>query len=262
MPGFVIPSPKFRAFTAAGVPLAAGKLFSYAGGTSTPLATYSDEALLVPNANPVVLDANGEATIFIPDDTAYKFVLQNSASVQQWSVDNVKVPSTEAAPAAVVVPAGALLMYGGASAPTGYLICDGSAISRTTFAALFTAIGTTWGGGDGSTTFNIPDLRQRFPLGKAAAGTGAVLAEVGGTIDHVHTGPSHTHGVTVTRDGWGSQTNITSVAGRVQTGDGAGANFVQATADVTVTSAAGGTGNTGTANPPYAAVNFIIRTGN
>lgn len=58
------------------------------------------------------------------------------------------------------------------STRTGYLLCDGAAVSRTTYAALFAAIGTAYGVGDGSTTFNLPDLRGRFPLG---AGSGPSL---------------------------------------------------------------------------------------
>ena len=83
--------------------------------------------------------------------------------------------------------------YGGTAAPTGWLICDGTAVSRATYAALFAIVATAFGVGDGSTTFNLPDLRQRFPLGKAAAGTGSTLGGTGGDIDHTHTGPSHTH---------------------------------------------------------------------
>lgn len=92
-----------------------------------------------------------------------------------------------------LVPAGSILATGRATAPSGFLLCDGTAVSRTTYADLFTAISTAFGAGDGSTTFNLPDLRQRFPLGKAASGTGATLGGTGGAIDHVHTGPSHTH---------------------------------------------------------------------
>jgi len=77
---------------------------------------------------------------------------------------------------------GVILPYGGASPPTGFLMCDGSAISRTTYASLFSVIGTAYGVGDGSTTFNLPDLRQRFPLGKAVSGVGSVLGATGGNI--------------------------------------------------------------------------------
>ncbi len=85
---------------------------------------------------------------------------------------------------------GGIIMYGGSSAPSGYLMCDGTAVSRTTYSTLFGIIGTTFGTGDGSTTFNVPDLRQRFPLGKATSGTGSTLGATGGTIDHTH--DSHT----------------------------------------------------------------------
>ena len=63
------------------------------------------------------------------------------------------------------VPTGAVLPYGGASAPTGFLLCTGSAVSRTTYAALFAVISTTFGSGDGSTTFNVPQLNKRTVLG-------------------------------------------------------------------------------------------------
>ncbi len=62
-------------------------------------------------------------------------------------------------------PAGAVIAFAGANVPSGYLVCDGSAVSRTTYANLFAAIGTAWGTGDGSTTFNLPDMRVVFLRG-------------------------------------------------------------------------------------------------
>jgi microcystin-dependent protein len=104
--------------------------------------------------------------------------------------------------------AGVMVMFSGSSAPTGWMICDGSAISRTTYVALFGVIGTTYGSGNGSTTFNIPDLQQRFPMGKAASGTGSTLGGTGGTIDHSHGSPitSGTPSATV------AATNLTGTA--------------------------------------------------
>ena len=67
---------------------------------------------------------------------------------------------------ATVLPAGILLPFGGSSSPTGWLLCDGQAVSRTTYSDLFDIIGTTFGIGDGSSTFNVPDMRGNFPLGK------------------------------------------------------------------------------------------------
>lgn len=62
-------------------------------------------------------------------------------------------------------PAGAVIFFAGAAAPTGWLLCNGQAVSRTTYAALFAAIGVVYGVGNGSTTFNVPDLRGRVPVG-------------------------------------------------------------------------------------------------
>lgn len=70
-----------------------------------------------------------------------------------------------------MTPVGTILPYGGSTAPPGYAICDGSAISRTIYAALFAAIGTSWGVGDGATTFNIPDLRGAFLRGTGSHGS-------------------------------------------------------------------------------------------
>jgi microcystin-dependent protein len=75
---------------------------------------------------------------------------------------DLSASQTAGAPA-LVMPTGVILPYGGTTAPTGWLACDGTAISRTTYASLFTSIGTSFGVGDGSTTFNLPDLRGRFP---------------------------------------------------------------------------------------------------
>lgn len=92
-----------------------------------------------------------------------------------------------------LIPVGTVMPMAIGSSPPGYLICDGSEISRAAFTELFAAIGTTYGVGDGSTTYNLPDLRGRFPMGRRASGAGSTLGETGGSFDHAHTGPSHTH---------------------------------------------------------------------
>lgn len=84
----------------------------------------------------------------------------------------------------VAVPIGTVEYYGGSVAPSGWLVCDGSAISRTTYAALFSAIGTSFGSGDGSTTFNLPNLINKFAEGHTTVGTvkNAGLPNITGTI--------------------------------------------------------------------------------
>jgi len=106
---------------------------------------------------------------------------------------------------------GTVLDFAGATAPTGWLLCYGQAISRTTYAPLFAAIGTTHGAGDGSTTFNLPDCRGRVAAGKddmggtaaarlTSAGSGVAGTTLGGaggaeTVTLTATQiPAHTHG--------------------------------------------------------------------
>lgn len=79
---------KFRAFTASGLPLAGGKLYTYFAGTSSPKPSYTDAIAYVPNANPVVLDGNGEAAVFL--DGSYKLVLKDSNDVTLWTLDNIR----------------------------------------------------------------------------------------------------------------------------------------------------------------------------
>ena len=102
----------------------------------------------------------------------------------------------------LALPSGMLFDYAGGAAPTGFLLCDGSAVSRATYATLFAAIGTTWGAGDGSTTFNVPDIRGRATIG-AGTGTGLSARAVGtqniGEETHVLTTAelaAHNHTIT------------------------------------------------------------------
>lgn len=80
--------PRFRAFTAAGLPLNGGKLEAYVAGTSTPQATYTDSTLAVANTNPVILNSAGEADVWL-GASSYKFILKDSSNVVQWTEDNV-----------------------------------------------------------------------------------------------------------------------------------------------------------------------------
>jgi microcystin-dependent protein len=98
----------------------------------------------------------------------------NWAGLEQF-LNVTKLDETNLQPQVVAgisraVPVGALVQYAGATAPAGWALCDGRALSRTGFSALFSALGTTYGAGDGSTTFNIPDLRGRVPVGADAMG--------------------------------------------------------------------------------------------
>lgn len=97
-------------------------------------------------------------------------------------------------------PTGGLMPYAGSSAPTGWLVCDGSAVSRTTYDDLYAAIGTTYGSGDGSTTFNLPNLKGRTIVGRDSTDSDFdALGETRGTKTHTLTTseiPAHNHSVT------------------------------------------------------------------
>ena len=152
------------------------------------------------------------------------------------------------------VPVGGILPYAGPTAPTGWLLCDGTAKNRVAYKPLFDVIGTTYGVGDGSTTFNLPDLRQRFPLGKSPSGTGATLGSSGGFIDHAHVVPSHTHPNVTSGVNSNSGETAATGSGVTRARDG----HTHTLSDTLTDS---GDGITSTSNPPYQVVNYIILTG-
>lgn len=141
-----------------------------------------------------------------------------------------------------VPPPGSLFGFAGSAAPTGYLLCAGQAVSRTTFAALFAAVSTTYGAGDGATTFNVPDFRGRTLVGLdnmggtdasrmvVAGGARTTLGSAFGADTHTLTTaqtPSHNHGsfpnqVVVPVTGWGVTGSGlgTATSGRLIVGSG------------------------------------------
>lgn len=187
-----------------------------------------------------------------------------------------------------VPPVGTVLMWAGASdaVPSGYLLCDGAAVSRTEYAALFSTLGTAFGVGDGSTTFSLPDLRARFVFGANSTYT---RGETGGEVNHtltasempVHShscsdGGSHTH----TMEPGGEHTHSSGASGTISVskGDGTSGTSTVGKGGTADTGSAGlhthelGTasdhthsiGNVGGGNahnnmPPYIALAYIIR---
>lgn len=149
--------------------------------------------------------------------------MANSGKIREVGSDGVTVEAaTPASQPGDIFPSGVILHYAGASAPTNWLICDGTAVSRATYAALFAAIGTTYGAGDGSTTFNLPDLRGKTAVGKHTSGTFTTLGASGGEENHTlitSEMPSHSHGGTTqgntaTTDSIGGHSHaMTSLAG-------------------------------------------------
>ena len=107
---------------------------------------------------------------------------------------------------ALQVPVGAVFMFAHSSLPSGYLKCNGAAVSRATYAALFAAIGTTYGSGDGSTTFNLPELRGEFIRGwDDGRGVDAARTIGSAQADELE---AHTHSTTATGGGQGHGGNL------------------------------------------------------
>lgn len=143
--------------------------------------------------------------------------------------------------------------FAGTTAPGGWLLCDGAEVSRTTYSALFTVIGTAYGAGNGTSTFNLPNLKGRVPVGRDAAQTEFdVLGETGGAKAHTLTVaeiPSHVHDQYVTA-ATGGGTGIR----KDYVGDGTSQAYPQG-----ITT--GGTGGGGAHNnlQPYVVTNYIIK---
>lgn len=190
----------------------------------------SNFVVAIDNSGGGTIDGNGSETIdgsanatyrmaiYVSDGTNFRTIarvgtlgLQNSDNVSMTggTIDGFAINGISA----FLLPTGSILPYAGSSAPTGFLLCYGQEISRTTYGDLFTAIGTTYGVGDGSSTFALPDLRGRVIAGKDDMGgssanrltdqsggvDGDVLGDTGGSETHTlitSEMPAHTHQMT------------------------------------------------------------------
>ena len=138
---------------------------------------------------------------------------------------------------------GLMLPYAGSSAPTGWLICDGSTVSRTTYADLFAIVSTTYGAGDGSTTFTLPDMRGRMPVGRKSTDTDfQTLGQTGGQ----KTVQAHTHNAP-------TSTGVAGTVYEVPLTQYAGYDYIGA---APTSSTGSGTTNMN----PYLVINYIIKT--
>jgi microcystin-dependent protein len=187
---------------------------------------------------------------------------------------NVTLAKLASAVAAALVPAGGVLAYGGTSAPTGYLMCDGSAVSRSTYAALFAVIGIAHGNGNGTTTFTLPDYRGRFLRGvdsgqsrdpdaasRTAMATGGNAGDAVGSVQGnatkknglALTDPGHTHPVTQQMNTGGAGVGLSFGALRTDQTD----TFIRTTSSTTGITLGSGDSET---RPVNANVYYIIKT--
>src|SRR5262249_3727051 len=169
------------------------------------------------------------------------------------------------------VPTGALIMFAANVAPTGYLLCDGAAVSRTGYSALFAVISTLYGVGNGTTTFNVPDLRGRIALGfGAGAGlTARSNGQNGGAESHAlttaelaahhHSVGGHIHDL----KSFPYDPPTTSIGGFHminQSPSGTTGHITTEGASGATDTADTGSGTAGSLMNPYLVVNYIIKT--
>ena len=175
-----------------------------------------------------------------------------------------------------IMPAGSVIPYAGTSAPTGFLFCDGSAVSRSTYAALFAVIGTTYGAGDGSSTFALPDLRGRVVAGKDDMGSssanrltdqsgglnGDTLGDTGGSETHTLTTAqlaSHTHSFSDT-DSITAMTFLNDGLGVNRGGSGQSSSSNSISVSISGTTGSTGSGSAHNNVQPTIILQYIIRT--
>lgn len=144
-----------------------------------------------------ITDYEGEHTATINDGETYEVPTGSVIGFDGSTIPEgyEEVPNTFGSG----IPTGSIIQFAGQTAPAGFLICDGSAISRNNYSDLFNTIGTAYGAGDESTTFNIPNLKGRVPVGLNSNDTDFdTLGETGGEKAHtltVQEMPTHNHAV-------------------------------------------------------------------
>jgi hypothetical protein len=235
----------FQFLTTTGLPLNGGLLYTYQAGSSTPLATYSDNASNVANANPIVLGVDGRpaSEIWLTYGFSYKFVLCDSSNNVIQTYDNLYGILQTAPTVSATVPSGLIAIWSGSlgSIPSGWVLCNG-------------ANGT-------------PDLRNSFILG---AGSTYAVGTVGGSADAIVVSHTHTATSTVTDPGHFHNYGTAPPAnpqggGSFAFGINGGGTTYQTdtkTTGITVATSNTSTGVSGTnANlPPYYALAFIMKT--
>ena len=170
-------------------------------------------------------------------------------------------------------PVGVIEAFAGVNAPAGWLFCDGSAVSRVQYPELFSALSTTFGSGDGSATFNIPDLRGRMPFGKGTHSDVATLGNNEGASlanrrpKHQHTvyfsDPNHNHGLRVNGNTTMNLSNVAAGSGGFGLTSAGGSTldvWPSATnLNIKVNPENASSSTSPTDAPPYLVVNYIIK---
>jgi len=240
--------------------------FAYVGGTKV-ITAFTDlrDSRFGVIGSPNIQPADGTTAQDVTKGSGIK-----TTHIQDSAVTAAKIDSVSNG---ILIPIGGMLPYGGATAPSGFLLCDGAAISRTTYSALYAILGTKFGSGDGSSTFNLPNLVDKMPIGSGNLyATGATGGEATHTLtttempSHSH---SHNHTATVTDPGHahnmgrGDKTTAGSTSndllGLGYTGADTGTAVTGISVSISTDATTSGSGNAHNNLPPYLAAPWIIR---
>lgn len=166
---------------------------SYTWSSSRGVWQAREESAATAITSPIAPATANPGDIWVNTSTGIAFVYYDDGNSSQWmELLSSAVPSVRE-----IMPAGTIVQTARTSAATGWLMSQGQAVSRITYADLYNAIGTTYGTGDGLTTFNLPNLKGRVPVGLDATQVEFnTLGEIGGAKTHTLTEselPSHTH---------------------------------------------------------------------
>lgn len=276
------------------------QVYVYNAGTTNPATIYQARTGAATVGNPITTGATGAVEFYAEEgqyDIRYLDTIVPARIAETTKLWNAVDPLVEAGDldasvAALLLPVGTILPYGGSAAPAGFLLCDGAAYARAgVYAQLFTVIGTLYGSTTGS-DFKVPDMRGRVPVGPdGAAGrlsNNDALGNVGGIEQfshshpfnipsHTHSGniPSHVHGVTVsgaltglgrgTPNGYASNSANESVAFNDHRAP-LSASGTTGGPSVTGFTTGGPSATAGTTSPgnvdtrqPYQVINFMIK---
>lgn len=182
-----------------------GTIAFYYTGTSVLAPVYQDVGMSIPAPNPMPVGAGDIVPLlFLDTDIVYRRII----TYADGTYDQQDPLGSLFSEGELGLPVGSVIDFAGPTAPSGFLLCFGQAVSRSAYAELYLAIGTTYGAGNGSTTFNVPDYRGRVAAGKDNMGgasanrltapfNGDILGAAGGLEYHVLTEfemPTHDHG--------------------------------------------------------------------
>lgn len=240
---------------------------SGSGGGTVTSVTASDTSIVIGGTAAAPTVATGTLDVIATDHPPVAAVAMNAQKITGQANGTTATDSAAFGQLSAFMPTGAVIPFAASAAPSAaWLLCDGSAVSRTTQAALFGVIATTYGVGDGTTTFNLPDMRGRMPAGFAASGGNADVATLGlnDGVAAANRRPKHNSSITDPQHGHtftGGAPLVFVNTGGDTAFPGAGTNSTNRNMNTAATGiTAGPSGTNPIDTPAYLVLNYLIKT--